>query len=686
MLYRYLVLLPLMALLSMTSSIAAENLVCNSEVAKKAGWKEGSNGYCYASQGWDKWEYTEKKYWNTDEEQHPSHYFWHVAQGTMIMPYDLFMALPNPTGKGKFSDTENLAKFGFIPSIKTDRNPEQLPIGFVKDLDFKDPYTDAKMKMLGFNCAACHTGELHYKGEKFLIEGGQAMVDMTTFKDALGLAIVNLVLPSDIQTQILIKKLVVLIKDKQVGINKEELAKTLKSLVVHVATKNNLMEIHLHKLLEYKEGGEFPLLKKLPKTITLPVLQEAIKKILVSKNNSIEGTLAELDFFIKKTLLAANFITQTFPTEGIGRVDALTRIGNLVFGEDLRVTENVRPVTAPVSYPPLWTVPWFDWAQYNGSIRQPMVRNVGEALGVNALLNLTDKAKLFDSSVNIPNLVKIEELLQGTEKLQGLTAPQYPGGIDTQKAQHGKMLYTELCQSCHLPPVNSKEILTDKYWELPNEYGKQYLITHNIPLKTIGTDPTVALEFYKRTANAEKLKLGTLAANDGLKIVTQAVAEKWYKDNNIPEKMQDKMNGYRKNIVLKPLAYRARPLNGVWSTPPYLHNGSILNIYELLSPYEERTKVFYSGTKEFDPINLGYKNLPVDTVVNEIQDGEKSSPSQENHKTSKILRMGTKIDTTQPGNFNTGHEFNDVARQGVIGRKLSEEERYALVEYIKTLH
>lgn len=593
MLYRYLVLLPLMALLSMNSSIAADNLICGFETAEKAGWKKNSSGYCYASQGWDKWEYTGEKYWNTDEEQHPSHYFWHVAQGTMIMPYDLFMALldpTNPTEKKKFSDIENLKKFGFIPSIETKRNPDGLPIGFVKDKEFKNPYTGVEMKMLGFNCAACHTGEVHYKGEKFLIEGGQAMVDMGDFKNGI----------------------------------KKALEYTLKT------TKNT-----------------------------------ELKKALIK--------------YIKQAESTTIYSPAAFPEEGIGRIDALTRIGNLVFGEDLRATENVRPVTAPVSYPPLWTVPWFNWAQYNGSIRQPMVRNIGEALGINALVKLTiekEKETLFDSSVNIPNLVKIEELLQGTEKLKGLTAPQYPGGIDVQKAQQGRALYTELCQSCHLPPVNSKEILTDKYWEKPNEYGKQYLITHNIPLETIGTDPTVALEFYKRTADASKLAdalplltelkvkipadadLNALGANDGLKVVTEAIAKKWYKKENKSQDEQDKMNGYRKNIVLKPLAYRARPLNGVWATPPYLHNGSILNIYELLSPYEERTKVFYSGTKEFDSVNVGYKNLPI----------------------------GTKIDTTQPGNFNTGHEFNNIVRQGVIGRKLSEEERYTLVEYIKTLH
>ncbi len=85
---------------------------------------------------------------------------------------------------------------------------------------------------------------------------------------------------------------------------------------------------------------------------------------------------------------------------GFGRTDALGRIGNYVFGTELD-NANLRVANAPANFPPLWYTSWFAWVQYNASIQQPMVRNIGEALGVRARVNLTDPAKLYRSTVNV---------------------------------------------------------------------------------------------------------------------------------------------------------------------------------------------------------------------------------------------------------------------------------------------
>lgn len=78
-----------------------------------------------------------------------------------------------------------------------------------------------------------------------------------------------------------------------------------------------------------------------------------------------------------------------FPTpEGYGRTDALARIGNFVFGTELNNNKNLVVGDGPVNFPPIWDASWMDWVQYNGSIRQPMGRNVGEALGVRSRINL----------------------------------------------------------------------------------------------------------------------------------------------------------------------------------------------------------------------------------------------------------------------------------------------------------
>jgi len=131
-----------------------------------------------------------------------------------------------------------------------------------------------------------------------------------------------------------------------------------------------------------------------------------------------------------------------------------------------------------------------------------------------------------------------------------------------------------------------------------------------------------------------------------------------------PEKREE-MNGYRKNGIQAPPGYKARPLDGIWATPPYLHNASVPNLYALLSPVAERPRKFYLGHREYDPVNVGYK-------YQEKLDG------------------GFELDTTIRGNSNAGHEFNGDGKEenlknGVIGPLLKPEERRALVEFLKTM-
>jgi hypothetical protein len=147
--------------------------------------------------------------------------------------------------------------------------------------------------------------------------------------------------------------------------------------------------------------------------------------------------------------------------------------------------------------------------------------------------------------------------------------------------------------------------------------------------------------------------------------VVENTVNVWYDSQDPPTSTADRnrMNGNRKNGIRAPLAYKVRPLNGVWATPPYLHNGSVPNVYALLSPVSERPAKFYLGNREYDPVNVGYRTDKIDG--------------------------GFEFDTSLRGNHNTGHEFKgaagDKSQDGVIGPGLTPEERRALVEYIKTL-
>ena len=105
--------------------------------------------------------------------------------------------------------------------------------------------------------------------------------------------------------------------------------------------------------------------------------------------------------------------------------------------------------------------------------------------------------------------------------------------------------------------------------------------------------------------------------------------------------------------------YKAAPRDGVWATPPFLHNGSVPNLYEMLIPAKQRTQKFYLG-REFDPVKVG-----LDTTG----------------QSGKFL-----MDTSLLGNSNAGHSFEDGPRgNGVIGPLLTEDQRWAIVEYLKSI-
>ena len=115
--------------------------------------------------------------------------------------------------------------------------------------------------------------------------------------------------------------------------------------------------------------------------------------------------------------------------------------------------------------------------------------------------------------------------------------------------------------------------------------------------------------------------------------------------------------------------YRARPLDGVWATAPYLHNGSVPTLEDMLTPQHERPKTFCVGNRQFDPRKVGLA----------ASDG------------GSCARGLTAFDATQLGNSNLGHSFEGTETEprklppGIIGRALTPSERGALVEYLKTL-
>lgn len=136
-----------------------------------------------------------KQNWSKDQWE----WWYHISQGSgleAIIPYKWFISLEQPKlsffqSAGDFIDPKYLEGFGFLSDGKNAYNPDALPVGFAKSENYFDPQSlDKKPKtVIGFTCAACHTGQINYQGKAIRTEGGPAMIELDKFKTAVGLSL-----------------------------------------------------------------------------------------------------------------------------------------------------------------------------------------------------------------------------------------------------------------------------------------------------------------------------------------------------------------------------------------------------------------------------------------------------------------------------------------------------------------
>lgn len=554
--------------------------------------------------------------WSADERQT----YYYTPQGTQVkgLRYEWFSALELPFSSSKFATPDYLARFGFLvdPAQQpTPLNPGNLPVGFARHAD-----AESGEHYLDISCAACHTGELRYKGQAVRIDGGAAL---------------------------------------------HSLASTVPTV----------------------RGGSFGQALGMSMAFTYynPLkFRRFAKQVLGDEYSSHKAQLRRDFKVVLDRLLGTAFNDWhrgLYPTEeGFGRTDAFGRIANSVFGDAIDPS-NYRVADAPVSYPQVWDIWKFDWVQWNGSAMQPMARNVGEALGVGATLRLLNteghpvaEAERYASSVRLRDLFALEETLK---RLQPPTWPEEVfGKVDLPLASRGRALFTENCAYCHAPDPKKPE---DSFAPSRNPEWRMRVV----PTSIVGTDPTTAdniadhrfdisklgwtkaelskLDVRLFGATLDDIDMRSISSAKALAYVTAYVENRAYQDAGISERERWRMDGFGLPIgVQEKRGYKARPLDGIWATPPFLHNGSVPTLFQLLSPVSERQTQFWVGNFEFNPKQIGYQ--------------------------SEKFTGGFHFDTRVTGNSNRGHEFRAGCREdGVIGRALQPEERWALIEYLKVL-
>ena len=349
--------------------------------------------------------------------------------------------------------------------------------------------------------------------------------------------------------------------------------------------------------------------------------------------------------------------------------------------------------------------------QWNGSapntpVIGPLVRNIAEVVGVFGDLKIQKGGWLFrkirySSSVDMKGLGHLELWVKQ------LRSPAWPINhlptIKTEQAVRGKVIYVKECAGCHeiIPRSEEGNSYKAKMTPIGNSVTmpRPSACTPSKPGCAVETDPAAAVNAVYHTARSlilegrkEKIlvgaKFGTTtesinvpvngviglvlrhplrALEAGLipggdaklkplkirklkEIVIQHVA-----DRKSARRISNTQVRSASAPDLSLLDYKARPLNGIWATAPYLHNGSVPNLWELMRRPEERTTEFAVGSREYDPNKVGF-----DTIAG--------------LSTFRVYKADGS--TIQPGNSNRGHAY---------GTELTTEEKWSVVEYMKTL-
>lgn len=276
---------------------------------------------------------------------------------------------------------------------------------------------------------------------------------------------------------------------------------------------------------------------------------------------------------------------------GPGRVDTFTPYKGLRFNiPGERLDED--ELHGVSDFPPVWEQGIRKGMQlhWDGNNDSISERNKSAAL-----------ALVQPTTINFPSLHRVRDWLLE------LPPPAYPYPVNEELAAKGKVLYANTCAACHA-------------------FGGAKVGTVE-PIDNIGTDRG-RLDSYTYDLASNQYSL---------------FADISYQGEDQRFTHFRKTNGYA-NL----------PLDGVWLRAPYLHNGSVPTLRDLLDKPESRPQVFYRGNDVYDPQKVGFV----------------SDVASENGK------QYFKYKTTLVGNSNSGH---------IYGTDLSTEDKEALVEYLKKL-
>jgi len=607
--------------------------------------------------------------------------FEHLSEGSDIYPYEWLKVLRSvafPDANKKFTQPfyqDLYTRFGVLPgtSLKNEHgktyqmsytgltsawsnHPPDKSDAFLEEREIVRQIGGVKsIKMVGVNCAFCHSGSLDFKGTNYRVHGSPSMTDVRAFFKDMMTSTLAVLAKEELTVDFLKRMKVPDAEIKAKELNRYFFARLGETTHGIINAGNVSAQLTLLKAKYFKDTNRLFKGKE--------AISDSLEKLLrmtygFSDTDDI-GELKQRMKFLGTMMVGTD--PKTDETEsGYGRTDAFGRIGNLVLRGD-----NAISYTSPVSFPWIWGIKYMAKLHYNGNSNSVILRNVGQSLGLGSLVLSKDG----DSTVNIHNLGRLEALVHKiqTPRWETVFAGVSELQINQQLADRGRQVYEGQCMHCH----------ESNHFVGPRKELRLYKMT---PLKEMGTDPMAA----RNAVTA----VGQLQFEDAIFTGVDKMKMRYYEKNNISEKEQaeleyrdirgkeffrDTLNGYSKQWSQSldygdtPVGtgYKARHLSGVWATAPFLHNGSVPSLWDMLSPAAQRPKYFNVKEKEFDPVKVGLKYEREKNILHLTKRCAKSEASC--------------FDTTIVGNSNAGHEGR------YYGTELSDSDKHALIEYLKVL-
>jgi hypothetical protein len=314
-------------------------------------------------------------------------------------------------------------------------------------------------------------------------------------------------------------------------------------------------------------------------------------------------------------MLAGRFAWANEPPEwGPGRVDTFNA-AKVLFNFPMDRLDP-KEKGAPADFPSIWNQGQREGMHlhWDGNNTKVEERNKSAAFGTGTT----------PPTIDLEAIGRVEKWLLTAEPMP------YPYPIDSSKAARGEKIYGPYCAGCHgangrkfsVPAGTQSRECANPNGRDDDLYGPY--VGKITDIKKIGTDRHRLDSYsYELAVNQSTLYAGY---------------------------------DWRFTHFRKTSGYANMPLDGIWLRAPYLHNGSVPNLRELLQPVKNRTSVFYRGYDVYDPVNVGF--------VSNVREEEGKNYF--------------KFDTGLPGNHNTGHEGE------CFGTQLADSDKDALLEYLKT--